>query len=110
MLLLVLIVVLTMQKATCMQAAYGYGVPAAGYPAMAAAAANAAAAAHGGGLHGAGPMPPMQPVLYDPLAPVSVDKMNMAWMHRHVPLMTGAWMRPMPMAIIPHQHIPATSS
>lgn len=86
--------------------AYGYGAygmdPYAGYAAgypmaphgtpagMAAAAAASAAAQQQGGPNGNAAV---QPVIYDPLAPVNVEKLNMAYMHRHVPIMTGAYVR-----------------
>lgn len=74
--------------------AYGMPPGMASYPSVAAAAAaSAAAGAHPGATPGS-----VQPVLYDPLAPVCVDKMNMAFMHRHIPVLTGAFMR-MPMAV-----------
>jgi hypothetical protein len=49
----------------------------------------------------------IQPVLYDPLTPVNVEKMNMAYMHRQMPVFTGAYVR-MPVAAMPmqqHQHM-----
>mmetsp|Transcript_5382 Transcript_5382/g.11823 ORF Transcript_5382/g.11823 Transcript_5382/m.11823 type:complete len:327 (-) Transcript_5382:2030-3010(-) len=34
-----------------------------------------------------------QPTVYDPLAPPSVDKLNAAYMHRHIPVLTGSFLR-----------------
>lgn len=68
--------------------AYGpaaYAMP--GYAAMHAAAAAAAAAgnsANGAAAGTPGSAGAHQPMVYDPLAPANVDKMNMAYMHRWV--------------------------
>ncbi len=60
------------------------------------AAASAAAQQHGGNPNAGA----IQPMMYDPLAPISVDKLNMAYMHRHVPILTGAYVR-VPIASMP---------
>ncbi|KAJ9517409.1 hypothetical protein QJQ45_016784 [Haematococcus lacustris] len=62
------------------------GPAASNYATLAAAgAASAAAAAHGPG--------PVHAVLYDPLAPVNYDKLNMGYMHRQLPVLTGTYIR-----------------
>uniref|UniRef100_A0A7S0WJK0 RRM domain-containing protein n=1 Tax=Chlamydomonas leiostraca TaxID=1034604 RepID=A0A7S0WJK0_9CHLO len=77
--------------------AYGYGMhPHMAYPGMPMPAAGGASAVQAGGAPGA--PGPVQPVMFDPMAPVNVERMNMAYMHRHIPMMTGAFMR-MPMAM-----------
>ncbi len=70
----------------CVQG-YGYGP---------AGTAQGAAAAGSGGAAGTGG------TAYDPLAPVNVDKLNVAYMQRHVPVLTGHYVR-VPIAAM-HQH------
>lgn len=64
------------------------------------AAASAAPAANGGSHSSAGGGGQGgQPMLYDPNAPINTDKLNMAFMHRQLPLLTGAVARlPQPLA------------
>lgn len=57
--------------------AYAYGMAPAGY----------ASAAHPVGAAIATPM------VYDPMAPIPIDKMNAFYMHRHIPVMTGGFLR-----------------
>lgn len=66
----------------------GYYVTAAPYPGTAAAAAPGMA-----GVAGAPAGPPAYTMIYDPSAPANVDKMNAAYMQRHMPMLTGAFMR-----------------
>jgi hypothetical protein len=41
----------------------------------------------------------VQAMLYDPSGPVNTDKMNMAYMHRHMPRLSGAHLRmPVPLS------------
>ncbi|KAJ9517600.1 hypothetical protein QJQ45_025061 [Haematococcus lacustris] len=79
------------------------GPAASNYATLAAAgAASAAAAAHGPG--------PVHAVLYDPLAPVNYDKLNMGYMHRQLPVLTGTYIRtPVPLPLMAH-HGPTSSA
>ncbi|GAX81410.1 hypothetical protein CEUSTIGMA_g8840.t1 [Chlamydomonas eustigma] len=75
-------------------AAYGYADPYAAYQYGAAGyggSYNAAAGAH----TQTPPPPPQQgvPTLYDPLAPIDVDKLNSNFMARQLPMLTGSFMK-----------------
>mmetsp|Transcript_11067 Transcript_11067/g.19198 ORF Transcript_11067/g.19198 Transcript_11067/m.19198 type:complete len:345 (+) Transcript_11067:182-1216(+) len=74
-------------------AAYGqYGMAAPTAGGVQHMAGTAAQAAAGGGT--------VQSVVYDPLAPLDMNKMNMAYMHRHIPVFTGAYVR-VPISTLP---------
>lgn len=39
-----------------------------------------------------------QPLVYDPLAPVNTDKLNMAYINRHLPTFANPLKMPVPLA------------